>query len=335
MFQPINRILPLFLAFFCGLAPVFAETEAEEAPATPQPKISCEEPVYNFGKMPNTENVKHTFIIKNEGEGLLQIDRVKPGCGCTVANISSKNLAPGETAEISTTLSIKSKSGLQNKPVRVYSNDPKHPVYELKITGTAVAEIAVSPSYLRFASVPEGQTSTQEISIKSNIDEPFKVTQVKVASEKFITSLSTVEAGRAYKLTVTIPEGMPAGDLRDRITISTDYKKMPRIDVQVVATLVGKVVVAPKTLLLVENPEKGVIKYLSVQPGAQKEFKVLGVEFPGEGVEHRIQETPGGTRIQLSNIRATKDMNGKEIIVKTDVEGMESIPVKIQVRPQG
>jgi len=70
------------------------------APIPPEgpPKLVLPERSYDFGTIPATEKVSHTFPIRNEGKGTLTISRVYTTCGCTTAELSSRVIPPGKQA---------------------------------------------------------------------------------------------------------------------------------------------------------------------------------------------------------------------------------------------
>jgi hypothetical protein len=48
-------------------------------PSGPPPVIACDQPEYNYGSVGVGQEVTHTFIIKNKGEGALKIQRAQGG----------------------------------------------------------------------------------------------------------------------------------------------------------------------------------------------------------------------------------------------------------------
>lgn len=48
-------------------------------PAGPPPAIACDEPNYDFGTVPDGEPVKHTFTVRNTGQGVLKLLRAQGG----------------------------------------------------------------------------------------------------------------------------------------------------------------------------------------------------------------------------------------------------------------
>lgn len=43
------------------------------------PVIACAEPNFDFGSVPQGEEVKHTFVIQNKGQGALKIESARGG----------------------------------------------------------------------------------------------------------------------------------------------------------------------------------------------------------------------------------------------------------------
>ena len=95
---------------------------ADKAAGQTAPKLSVDNPKFEFGKVKEGEEVKHVFKIKNEGSAELVILNVSPACGCTASDFT-KNLAPG--AEGSITLSVKTAgmNGLTERYAEIISND--------------------------------------------------------------------------------------------------------------------------------------------------------------------------------------------------------------------
>jgi hypothetical protein len=55
---------------------------------------------FDFGTIPNDKAVSQVFEVRNVGRGKLEITGVSTSCGCTSAEVSKRQLARGETAEL-------------------------------------------------------------------------------------------------------------------------------------------------------------------------------------------------------------------------------------------
>ena len=101
---------------------VLAAHGARAEEAITGPRISCDEQVFNFGTVDSQNAIEHTFVLKNIGDTTLEISDVRAACGCTVANISSKSVAPGETSQLTARLNLQGRSGPQSKSITINSN---------------------------------------------------------------------------------------------------------------------------------------------------------------------------------------------------------------------
>lgn len=64
------------------------------------PKAVFEPKVYDFGDVEFGQIAKYEFTLGNEGDQVLEINRVSTSCGCTKAKISQESLAPGEKTKV-------------------------------------------------------------------------------------------------------------------------------------------------------------------------------------------------------------------------------------------
>lgn len=112
---------------------------------SPQPRLVCVEPLFDYGVKSNSIEIEHDFILRNAGGMPLIISQVRSGCGCTRAQLSHNTLAPGSNAVLSARLSLRGVVGPKQTHIYLHSNDPVNPVFQCKITGSAVMDPAVIP----------------------------------------------------------------------------------------------------------------------------------------------------------------------------------------------
>lgn len=107
--------------------------------ATGQIELSDE--AFDFGTVPNTGPVSHTFQVRNAGDGPLSIEGLSTSCGCTTAEIDNKRLAPGEVTDLTVTYDPLAHDGALGQFMRlvyVRSDDPETPEANLTIRVTVV-----------------------------------------------------------------------------------------------------------------------------------------------------------------------------------------------------
>lgn len=91
--------------------------------------LSADSPEYDFGVLDDTVTVvTHTFLLKNNGRDTCHISRVNKSCGCTSLDVSSYDIAPGETATLSTSVNIRGFYDHIEKTVTVYCRGGDKPL---------------------------------------------------------------------------------------------------------------------------------------------------------------------------------------------------------------
>ena len=111
------------------------------AVADPPGRIELSASEFDFGDIPNTGPVSHTFQVRNVGRGALEITGVSTSCGCTTAEIGSRRLVPGRVADLTVTFDPQAHGGATGEFMRqvyVRSSDPDTPEAILTIRVTVV-----------------------------------------------------------------------------------------------------------------------------------------------------------------------------------------------------
>lgn len=84
------------LLSFCLLVAAFSAARAQTAGE----RLELKETTYNFGAIPQSKPVYHTFLFVNKGTTPLRLDNVQASCGCTTPEWSKEPVAPGATGSI-------------------------------------------------------------------------------------------------------------------------------------------------------------------------------------------------------------------------------------------
>ena len=123
--------------------PILAVHEMEAGPpipflpeSAPQPSIAINEDFVNVGNVGATEVVERNFVIANTGEGPLTISRAFTTCGCTMAEISSATIEPGQVAEVKLIFDAgfhDTRGQVVRRGLIIENNDPEQPVREIWI----------------------------------------------------------------------------------------------------------------------------------------------------------------------------------------------------------
>lgn len=323
MIKCVKVVVVLFL--FMGSI-VFADDATEKKSA---PHIVCGERIYDFGTMDNTLKVEHTFVIENSGGSDLVISRTKTTCGCTVAKLSSKTIAPGETADLNVVFTLRNRHGNQQKSIRVISNDPKQSDLVLYLKGIVVSELDVKPRSLFFRQSSQTNAAVKTVDIISR--KPLNITNVISSSEFFLPSIETIKSNSVYKLTVALVPPIPQGHTRGSIRLKASDRD---VVVNVSAICTGVLSFAPKHVVVRPPTNHPIAYYIVVRSRGKVEFEVTGVELPDDNIKYSITAFgKQGYRIRLTNVLYDKGLDGKKVVIKTNVPSMPIIAVPLEVRP--
>lgn len=132
------RPLLAVLAAACVMA-VLRNAAVVYGPSTLRPKVSCQEPVNDLGKLSGPGPVGYSFTIVNAGGRPLTIKRLIVECGCTSISkgLRGKVLDPGEQQQIRGSLSLDGIHGRFRKAILIETDDPRRPVLQLQLVGIA------------------------------------------------------------------------------------------------------------------------------------------------------------------------------------------------------
>jgi hypothetical protein len=100
------------------------------------PQLDLPSTSYDFGHIPKRPDVAHTFAVQNTGDADLEIRDLVTSCGCTVADLSSSVIPPGQRADLTVTFDpdFHETQGGVTRLVWFATNDPRQPWAEIRVT---------------------------------------------------------------------------------------------------------------------------------------------------------------------------------------------------------
>jgi hypothetical protein len=207
-------------------------------------KISFSETLWDFGYVPKTGRVVHTYQIKNVGEDTLIIVKVRTTCGCTSAPLSKQRLAPDEAAELSVVFNpAKVKVGQTTKRVQVMSNDPNKPFAEVQFKakiGKSNSLAKITPASISFDTVSQGTESIRTLTIENISGEKLSMTRAEGPAPGIQLDLEekTLEPGETVQATLRWNGGPPAGNLHTSLALDFECSKIARVSIPIKAVIV-------------------------------------------------------------------------------------------------
>jgi len=184
------------------------------------PQIVFEETSVDFGRVPRGTVVEHRFAVRNAGGLRLTIDNLRSACGCVAAVAPAPMLRPGATGTLDVRYDTSRDAGPETRSVTVYSNDPRHPVTTLTLTGEVMSDIATDPAELYVGRVRRAQAAVTEVRVRLASSIPADAAVVETTGAAITARLSGVDAAlNNRRIRVEIRPDAPAGPFRDEITL--------------------------------------------------------------------------------------------------------------------
>ncbi len=216
------------------------------------PKIKFTTLKYDFGDVDEGGDVTHLFRFRNTGRGTLKITGVNASCGCTGANASRDEIAPGESGAIRVAYHTVGRPGKTVKTVTVTSNDPATPSVTLTFNVNVVREIDIQPDRAYFFGVRKGQSRSVTVTVLGKKYKPFKILSAESRNKKVSVTLTPLdqEGRHGGSLWVVLPPESQIGDIADEVVLKTNDVKKPEIVVPVQGEVLGRVQVIPKQVYM-------------------------------------------------------------------------------------
>ncbi|MES2789326.1 MAG: DUF1573 domain-containing protein [Planctomycetota bacterium] len=209
-----------------------AKTAATPAakPAGPKAKaVVVGGDTFNFGSTEVGQQFEHIFVIKNEGDADLTLEKGTPSCStCTSFDVDKLLIKPQESAKAT----VKWRIAAENPEFRQYApvrtNDPDQPEVKMYVTGKVVKRIVLSPiTQWSLGDVAEGETKEFSGTITSATVEKFEVESLTNANPKLKVTATPMTAEKlaemkvkaGYDLKAVLSPGIAVGEFRDTITV--------------------------------------------------------------------------------------------------------------------
>ncbi len=251
----LKRSLVVTMAFVVALVASFANAQDKAAKKTTSeateekaPRLTIVEPVKEYGEVPKGDKLDWSFVIKNTGNADLQIIAARPGCGCTVADFD-KVIKPGQTGKVTAHVDTSNFAGAVAKTVTLETNDPTSPSSILTIHALVKPYVEAYPAgFVRFNQL-QGDVATQSVTLYSEEDQPFEITDVQVPGEwvkvtykKLDESERVANLGKAgqnqYRVDITVggPDAK-IGPMADKVRLLTNSKHSPEYPISVTGVI--------------------------------------------------------------------------------------------------
>lgn len=306
---------------------------------TPASKPIAEDLSWDFGRVESGTALEHKFALRNAGSAPLRIENVQLSGKGVKAHIP-QSILPGETGELTAQIDTQNIAGPWQWRILLQTNDETRHVVAYDIAAYIYAPLEVDPLQL-FFSLYDDETAAKDITITNHQAAPLAITGVEKKGSHFMAALSTEEAGRKYRLRVTVPQSVEPGRYLEAVRLQTDDPKHPAVQVGVNVFVKRDVYVAPEsasfgqvTMQQLRDPNNsGLLTQTLLVKKRGGDFAITGVEtdIPFLSIQKTPAERAGTFRLDIGlSAEGLKpgEFHG-EIQIKTDAPGFPKLTVPV------
>ncbi|WP_165227249.1 DUF1573 domain-containing protein [Aquisphaera insulae] len=358
-------ILSVAVVLLAGVATVVtqlvggssAEWDLPAVPKTkgPQPKVVVEgQLTYEFGDMATQKTGTRKWVVKNEGEGDLDIYLGASSCMCTVGKLkkegSKETIKPGESTEVEVEWKTKDQVGEYGKNVTITTNDPTRPEFKLGVHGQVSAPVMILPQPLdgvvAVGSISTDKPSQISIAVFSPNRPDFKISKITSSKPDLITpnivpltaeDQAQLKTKGGHRVNLNVKPGFGQGEFREELIVETDHPDEPKITLTLSGTATGPVSVVPARLRLMALDGRG-------NASSQVNLLVRGGQTAKFTVAHKpdkldVDIVPNDAPGAMGRYRMTVSVPPglppgvveDTIILKTDLPGVPEIKVPVSI----
>ncbi len=297
----------------CGTAVFLFVLIGAVGAAVAAPKIVLSTDRFDLGIMNQNETAEREVMVSNRGDEDLFLSELHSSCPCTVAELGSESLAPGESTTLSIHLHSRTFEGDIVKEVIFSTNDPDLPEAEVAMAAFINAPIKVEPSdrTLDFGEVSRGEVSILMAQLRGSGVPAMKAKPVSYNEDLFVVTLARGKEATHQTVRVGVRSDNLTGPFREILRIETNIPGAETIDLELTGTLGTDLFAEPMLVnFRFAKPGQALSREVIVKAAsAEKAFKVTGAEIDLPGLTASVSNAGEGgeATVLISGAAVSKD----------------------------
>jgi hypothetical protein len=242
---------------------------------------------YDFGTGQRDSKMKHTFVIKNEGDAPLSLEKGPTSCKCAVSELDADGIEPGGSAKVTLEWKMSVGGDQFRQTADIYTNDPAYSTISLEVHGKIVDVLRLEPRDLVLSDVSAAKGTSAQFriygfEIKDLKVDKYEFTDQETADffdlkfEELAASDLEGEDGASCGLAaaLTVKPGLPLGPINQTILLETNVKDASNLELSIAGTTVSDIsIVGPRIF----DHKRNVIRFekVSAAEGAETKLRIL------------------------------------------------------------
>ncbi|EMI40788.1 MULTISPECIES: DUF1573 domain-containing protein [Pirellulaceae] len=306
--------------------------------------------VYDFGVMEPEEKGEHIFIVKNVGDDTLKLKVGASTCKCTVGELGTENLEPGEQTEVKMSWTVKTNESSFGQSAELRTNDPSQVAIRFEIQGQVVRQVQIVPEQVTFGETAAGEDVDFVVKVFNYLGQPMRASEVKFGDETIdelaefdVTTFTPSEddgvneaAEQAFRVAVKLKPGLKQGPVNRNMMLTLmpedaeddDVSKGRVVYIPVTGRIVGALSMLPNSRLkgvsgggymydfgIVEDEDSMTAKAFVVLKGAEQAATKLSIGEiePAEFIEASLNEPVGQGKMTLYTLQLKLKPGAKNV----------------------
>lgn len=295
------------LEFAGDVLPISGSSAAKQPAAAPAlPAVAGGSPKavvvggahHDFGEMDRAAKGRHTFVVRNTGDGPLTLTKGTTTCKCTGFHFEGDKLSPGQEAKITLEWEAKTSDQEFSQSAELLTNDPQQPVVRLQIHGHVIDAVRPERPSLTLGSISANEPTVARIKVfaykrdgliiaKHELADGPNAALIEVKSRPLTAEELSAERGAksGVEVEVAIAAGMPLGPIGQQMKLFTNFEELASIDIPIDGRVVGD------------------ITALGAGVNSEKQSLDLGVIRRGQAVRRTVQLLIKGPHRDITELK--------------------------------
>jgi predicted double-glycine peptidase len=317
---------------------------AKAVPSKTGETVYIENPVWDLGVCPSGNTYNHSFILVNAGKTPIEVTSIKPSCGCAVAELSTKHILPGKTAQIDATLHTAGRSGPFGGRIIVQTDNVDYPVLAMEIRAELKlyqGSLSVFPENVVWEEILRGKGATRKIKVIRHGEDPLNFIRATCDIPHLTLNVLKNQSGtnpglnKYVEIEAQVDSNMPTGPFQGTLTIETEHSKYPTVQIPISGTVIAGVKAEPRVLFLSLKQGNPTERTIVLENVLDESFKIERVslnppDFPGEVSYSKVTGSLWHISF-LSHGSLPKQIMQGTIVVDTNLSDMPQITIPITV----
>jgi len=206
---------------------------------------------HDFRAVARGAKVEHHFEFENLYQEDVHVSAVRSSCGCTTPSVTQTTLKSREKSAIVATFNTSSFTGQKAATITVVFDRPFFAEVQLTVAGFIRTDVIFDPPEADFGEIREGEAKEIQLSVTRLNRTDWRITDVRSHCADLQVKLSEpVRMTNAikYNLTLKLKDTMPAGELREQLTLVTNDQQSPTVEMCVGGTIRPSLSVSPASV---------------------------------------------------------------------------------------